>query len=127
MGCVVTNGVICCLCWGVLMVKNNSKRGLYEWLAQRVTAVIVMVYFVVLAIYFFSGPVSYEGWSAFNAMLSVRILTILSVFAILWHAWIGLWTVMTDYIKCVKFRLLLQIALLVLLFIYGIWALILTL
>ena len=109
------------------MVEKYSKRGLYEWIAQRVTAVVVLVYFVVLLSYFcsVSHPIRYDAWLSFHSQIYIRILTVLAVFSILWHAWIGIWTVLTDYVKPACIRLLLQILVLLFLAVCGIWIIIL--
>ena len=36
-----------------------------------------------------------------------QVFTTLTLIAILAHAWVGLWQVLTDYVKCLSLRLLL--------------------
>ena len=47
-----------------------------------------------------------------------KVFTLLTLLCVLIHAWIGLWQVLTDYIKPVGLRGALQFALVVVLFVY---------
>lgn len=38
----------------------------------------------------------------------VRIASLIALFALSLHAWIGIWTVTTDYMKCTALRLSVQ-------------------
>lgn len=104
-------------------LKNNT-RGLFEWIVQRATAVLIGAYAIFICIFFLThSPLSYIDWMALFTHTIMRVVTILVVLAILWHAWIGLWTVFTDYVKNGFIRLLLQIAVILLLASYFIWCL----
>ncbi|MFB9087345.1 succinate dehydrogenase, hydrophobic membrane anchor protein [Erwinia tracheiphila] len=50
-----------------------------------------------------------------------KVFTLLTLFSILVHGWIGTWQVLTDYIKPLALRLLLQFALVVVLLVYAIY------
>jgi succinate dehydrogenase / fumarate reductase membrane anchor subunit len=50
------------------------------------------------------------------------VLTVLAFVALAWHAWIGVRDIYMDYIKPTAVRLTLQVATIVLLFAYVIWA-----
>ncbi|AVA36552.1 succinate dehydrogenase, hydrophobic membrane anchor protein [Cupriavidus metallidurans] len=101
------------------MVNNNigPKRlvvgahyGLKDWLAQRVTAVIMVVFTVVLAaVYLAFGNPSYEGWSGLFANQWMKILTFLTILSLLFHAWIGVRDIWMDYVKPMAVRLVLQV------------------
>ena len=41
------------------------------------------------------------------------MFTLLALFSILIHAWIGMWQVLTDYVKPLALRLVLQLAIVV--------------
>lgn len=104
-------------------LKNNT-RGLFEWIVQRTSAVLIGAYAIFLLCFFATHhPLHYPEWSQLFSSVTMRIITILVVLAILWHAWIGLWTVFTDYVKCGCVRLLLQIAVILLLISYFLWCL----
>ncbi len=106
------------------MVAQLSQRGFREWLVQRVSALLIGSYAIVVVAYLLSFPnMSYVSWMHLYASTWMRVYTVVTLLAILWHAWIGLWTVFTDYIKSLRLRLFLQTCLVLLLIVYLIWCL----
>lgn len=95
------------------MVNNITSltgRGLRDWLIQRVTALAIFVYILVLAVFWFSHPnLTYTVWHDFFACTSIKILSIIAWLCLILHAWIGLWTVTTDYLKSLWLRLTIQL------------------
>ncbi|WP_395010705.1 succinate dehydrogenase, hydrophobic membrane anchor protein [Undibacterium sp.] len=103
------------------MANNNigSKRlvvgagyGMRDWLAQRITAILMAVYTVVLLVLFFSSSESsYVAWSGIFAMQWFKLLTFAVIIALLYHVWIGMRDVWMDYVThSVVLRLLFQVA-----------------
>lgn len=106
------------------MVTQVNQRGFREWLIQRVSALLIGSYAIVVIAYLLAFPhMSYVTWLHLYAGVWMRIYTVIILFAILWHAWIGLWTVFTDYVKPKGLRLLLEVGLFLLLIVYLIWCL----
>lgn len=81
----------------VTSVTSMGRSGLYDWLMQRVTAVILLAYFAFLAVVLVGG-VDYAGWKALFSQTWVRIFSLLALLSLGIHAWVGLWCVLTDYI-----------------------------
>lgn len=101
-----------------------NNRGLLEWIVQRTSAVLIGAYAIFLLVFFVAHqPLNYLEWNHLFSCVIMRVITIIVVLAILWHAWIGLWTVLTDYVKNGFVRLLLEIALILLLLGYFLWCL----
>ena len=99
-----------------------SRRGYKDWLVQRVSAVLIGGYALFLVLFLLRTPdISYTEWATLFAQAWMRVLTILVVVAVCWHAWIGLWTVFTDYVKCGVLRMFLQVGLFLLLMAYLVW------
>lgn len=102
------------------MVRNIlslSTNGLRDWLIQRVTAVILGFYAIfILGFIIFHPQLQYDEWQLLFANNLVKIFSLLVLVCILLHAWIGMWTVFTDYIKPYKLRLFLLLALAILFF-----------
>ncbi len=74
--------------------------GMRNWLLQRLTAIILLAYIIFLAIYFMTGhPASYQAWQELFKDPWMRFSTFFALLSLFLHAWIGAWTVMTDYIK----------------------------
>ena len=103
------------------MANNNigSKRlvvgagyGMRDWLAQRVTAILMAVYTIVLLVLFLtSSESSYVAWSGIFAMQWFKLLTFVVVVALLYHVWVGMRDVWMDYVThSVVLRLVFQVA-----------------
>ncbi|MBL4865666.1 MAG: succinate dehydrogenase, hydrophobic membrane anchor protein [Pseudomonadales bacterium] len=107
----------------MVTVTNLSRSGMSDWIIQRLTAVILAVYTVVIAGYFFcASEVTFESWSAFISCLPLKIFTLLAVISVAAHAWIGLWTIATDYIKPLAIRGVYLTVCAVATFVYVVWA-----
>ncbi|PHQ79382.1 MAG: succinate dehydrogenase, hydrophobic membrane anchor protein [Coxiella sp. (in: Bacteria)] len=101
-----------------------NQRGFREWLVQRITALLIGSYAIVVVVYCLAFPhMNYITWLHLYGSVWMRIYTVIVLFSILWHAWIGLWTVFTDYVKPKAIRLLLEIGLLLVLTVYMVWCL----
>jgi len=104
------------------MVSTASalgRNGIQDWLLLRASAIIIALYVFYLFGFFAITPnVTYEIWQHFFASAFTKIFTLLTLFSILIHAWIGLWQVFTDYVKSLPLRLLLQLLVLVVLMVY---------
>ena len=102
----------------------QSSRGFRDWLIQRVSAILIGSYAVVVLGYLLLSPnPSFVNWLHFYDQSWMRIYTVVALISVLWHAWIGLWTVFTDYIKFKGLRLFLEVMLILLLITYLIWCL----
>lgn len=109
------------------MVKSLlsvSQRGLRDWIIQRVSAVVMALLSIVFAAYLVTrSDFSYAEWHTLFTYTSIKIITIFFLLALCFHAWIGMWTIATDYIKHFVLRAvfhLLVIAMLTACFIWGI-------
>jgi succinate dehydrogenase / fumarate reductase membrane anchor subunit len=103
-------------------VTSLSTNGLKDWLIQRVSAVILAAYTLFLLFYFIAHPhLEYSQWHALFSCGVVRFFTLLTLLSLVLHAWIGLWTVLTDYVKIVSLRLVLQVLVILTSFAYLAW------
>lgn len=106
----------------VTNVTNLGRSGLSDWVMQRLTAVVVGAYFVMMMGFLVCHPqLSYEDWQSFMSNSLVRIVTLISFAAIGAHAWVGMWTISTDYIKPTGIRFVFQAACGIALFAYFVW------
>ena len=104
-------------------VVVGAHYGLLDWIAQRITAVVLAVYTVVLGLNLLLMPeFSQQAWKALFSGTFIRVLTLLAMLALCWHAWIGVRDIYMDYIKPTAIRLSLQVLTIVLLVGYVIWA-----
>lgn len=101
-----------------MAVNYGSKRlvvgahyGLRDWLAQRVTAVLMALFTLLLLaqVLITSGPIGYDKWAGIFATQWMKVLTFSVILAMLYHVWVGIRDIWMDYIKPVSIRLSLQV------------------
>lgn len=104
-------------------IVTGAHYGLRDWLAQRITAVILAVYTLWLLVELLMMPeLTYGNWAGLFGSIHMKVLTLLALVALAWHAWIGVRDIFMDYIKPTGLRLLLQVATIVALAAYVVWA-----
>ena len=104
-------------------IVTGAHYGLKDWLAQRITAVIMAVFTLVfLVVWLTSPPMDYGVWAGVFAPFWMKVLTLLALLSMGYHAWIGLRDIYMDYIKPTSVRLFLEVATILALAGYGIWA-----
>ncbi len=108
------------------MVKREvvgAHYGLRDWLAQRVTAVVMVVYTLLLLSVLASVPtLDYEHWRALWELPVMRYATVLFVLACYFHAWVGVRNIFMDYVKDTGLRLMLYVITIAALLWYGVWS-----
>ena len=83
----------------VTQVTSFGRSGLYDWLIQRVSAVVLAAYFFFIVGYLWCHPdLTYEQWSGLFNNTFVRIFSLISLMSLGVHTWIGMWCVLTDYV-----------------------------
>ena len=89
----------------------GAHYGLADWLAQRLTAVLMIVYtLLLLGIVLWHGGLDHPTWRALFASQLFRIATFLFMVSLAYHAWVGMRNISMDYVKPIAFRLPLQTA-----------------
>lgn len=93
----------------VKSVLGVSHQGLRDWVIQRVTAIILALYSIGMFVFFcrHTDLAFYEWHNLFSA-LWMKVATLLFVLSLLFHAWIGMWTILTDYVKPFWLRFILH-------------------
>jgi len=91
-------------------IVTGAHYGLRDWLAQRITAVIMAVYSVIAVAVVLSGlPFNYAVWRDLFAQGWMRVATLLFMASLAWHAWVGMRDILMDYVKPFGLRLALQV------------------
>ncbi|WP_434355930.1 succinate dehydrogenase, hydrophobic membrane anchor protein [Parasalinivibrio latis] len=99
--------------------SSLGRNGIHDWLLIRASGIIIALYTLYIVGYFaFGADVNYLNWTAFFGQLSTKVFTMLALVCVLIHAWIGLWQVLTDYIKSSSLRMILQFGIVAVLFVY---------
>ena len=97
-------------------VVVGAHYGWRDWLVQRVSAVIMALYtLLVLGLLLWHGGLEYAAWKATFANEAFRLATFIVMVAALWHAWVGVRNILMDYVKPVGVRLAMQVAVIALL------------
>ena len=81
----------------VTSVTSFSRTGLSDWLIQRVTSLVLLAYFLMIA-YQLKGSVDYTSWRELFDQTWMKVFTLMAGLSLVAHAWIGLWSVFTDYL-----------------------------
>jgi succinate dehydrogenase / fumarate reductase membrane anchor subunit len=88
----------------------GAHYGLRDWLAQRVTAVLMALFTLVLvAQLLFGAQLGYDRWAAIFSAQWMKFLTFIAIVSLLVHAWIGMRDIWMDYVKPVGVKLALQV------------------
>jgi succinate dehydrogenase / fumarate reductase, membrane anchor subunit len=97
--------------YGSKRVVVGAHYGMRDWLSQRVTAVLMALFTIVLlAQVLLGGPMGYDRWAAIFSAQWMKVLTFVVFIALGWHAWVGVRDILMDYVKPVAVRLVLQVA-----------------
>ncbi len=89
----------------------GAHYGTAQYIIQRVTAIILVVYTLVLLVGILSmSGFTYEGWRnlfTFQVLLMPvgQVLASLAFISLAWHAYIGIRDIWMDYVKPVGIRL----------------------
>lgn len=95
---------------GTARATTGAHYGWKDWLAQRVTGALVLVFVVALLVRFLTASdLSYAGWHGFMANGVMKMLTLFAILATCYHAWIGIRDIWMDYVKNTGVRLSLHI------------------
>ncbi|GAA0430543.1 succinate dehydrogenase, hydrophobic membrane anchor protein [Massilia aurea] len=103
-----------------MATKNNigprrlvvgAHYGVKDWLAQRVTAIVMAVYTVILLVAFLTGQnFTYEGWAGLFSRQWFKLFSLVTFLALYYHAWVGIRDIWMDYVKSAGLRLFLMLA-----------------
>jgi succinate dehydrogenase / fumarate reductase membrane anchor subunit len=104
------------------MVNSLTSNGIKAWFLQRITSIILITYIIFILYNCDISNLSFDNWSGLFGNYYTKIFSLVTVASILLHAWIGLWTVTTDYLKSIYLRILTQILIFLLLFFYLAWS-----
>lgn len=104
-------------------VVTGAHYGLRDWLAQRLTATVMVLYSLAFAGYLLLHPdLSYDQWLLLFSDNVVRTFSLLFLLCLFYHAWIGVRDVVMDYVKPAWVRLLIHVVVILLLLLYAIWS-----
>src|SRR3546814_5673735 len=100
---------------GTKRLVVGAHYGTLDCIAQRITAVIMAVYTVVLCLaLLFTSNLDFESWRHLFTFYCIglpmgQILATLAFFSLAWHAWVGVRDIWMDYAKPTGVRLFLEV------------------
>ncbi|MDS1142151.1 succinate dehydrogenase, hydrophobic membrane anchor protein [Pusillimonas sp. SM2304] len=100
---------------GTQRLVVGAHYGTLDFIAQRVTAVIMAVYtLVLLGGILFTPELDFEGWRNLFTFTCLslpvgQLLATLAFLSLAWHAWIGVRDIWMDYVRLAGLRLFLQV------------------
>ena len=102
----------------------GAHYGLRDWLGQRITAVLMALYSVLLlAVLLLNRPTDYLAWYGLFSPVWMKVATLTFIACLIYHAWVGMRDIWMDYVKPTGLRLLLEVGSIVWLAACGIWSL----
>jgi len=106
----------------VKRIVSGAHYGLKDWLAQRVTAVVMALYTLFMGGFLLVHPLSFNAWQALFHSLPVRLASLLFLFSLFLHAWVGMRNIFMDYVHPAVVRLGLHVMVILTLVAYAVWA-----
>ena len=101
----------------------GAHYGLRDWLAQRVTAVLMALYTLLfLALLLHAPKLDFAGWRELFAPQWMKLITLLFLVSLYLHAWIGMRNIFMDYVKIGSLRFALYIVVIAALIVYAGWS-----
>ncbi|MCL2523832.1 MAG: succinate dehydrogenase, hydrophobic membrane anchor protein [Betaproteobacteria bacterium] len=108
------------------MIKRivvGAHYGLKDWIAQRATAAIMMIYSLLMTVVLLIvRPSTFEAWQGVFANGVIKFLTFLFCVSLFYHVWIGVRDIWMDYVKATGLRLTLHVLTVTALVGYTAWA-----
>ena len=101
----------------------GAHYGLRDWLAQRVTAIVMALYTLLFLILLVCAPqLEFSSWRMLFAPQWMKLATLLFLASLYLHAWIGVRNIFMDYIKSDSLRLVLHVSAIVWLLVCAAWS-----
>jgi succinate dehydrogenase / fumarate reductase membrane anchor subunit len=110
-------------------ISNLGRNGVADWLIQRVSALVLLAWILFLVFYIaVTDALTAQLWQELFSQTWMRVFSLAALLSLCAHAWIGMWTISTDYLTAMALgkaatavRLLFQLACLLVLLTYFVW------
>ena len=106
----------------LIQLLTNKYPGMRIWLSQRLTALVMAFYMVLMVIMLLiMQPAGFTAWYDFVSPIWFRLLTLIFFMCLFMHAWLGVADVLKDYVFNKTLRAYMQIVVDILLLVYLAW------
>ena len=104
-------------------IVTGAHYGLRDWMVQRITAVVMAIYAVIIVVYLLmQSSFGYDTWAELFSGNVMRTFSMLFLLSLFYHAWIGVRDIVMDYVKPASIRLLIHVLVILALVLYTIWS-----
>ena len=84
-------------------MKGIFGSGTKDFLAVRITALILLVYCIYLTFFVFhNAPISFDVWEGLFQNSFMKIFTTLFLLSFSVHTWVGTWAIGSDYLTIAR-------------------------
>lgn len=105
------------------MVTNQAslkRNGVQDYVSLRATALIIVAFCFYMTWFFTTtSSITFEVWHNLFAGIPMKVFTFATLVSIMIHVRIGLWQVLTDYVKAPGLRAAIQFVLNLMAFAYA--------
>ncbi|WP_420885303.1 succinate dehydrogenase, hydrophobic membrane anchor protein [Candidatus Riesia pediculischaeffi] len=98
--------------------RKKNISGIKGWIFLRITSFVLLVYFSYVLIFFLKKEIDHILLKEFFSKKLTKVLTIFSIISIVFHSYIGIKNILTDYFKSKKIRVLIYFIMCIILFFY---------
>ena len=106
-----------------------QRRGVFDWVVQRASAALLAIYTVGIIGFLIAHPnLEFETWSSLFSSQIMRIFSMVTLLFLCGHMWVGMWTVITDYLTPLQLgsyakpiQSLCQFGIISLIIFYAVW------
>ncbi len=92
-----------------MSATSLTGSGLRDWIWQRISAIVLAIYFIFLMSFLVTHPqLNFETWAGLFENFWMKLASSMVIVFLIIHSWIGIWIVITDYVKPLWLRLSMQ-------------------
>lgn len=93
----------------VINQASMKRNGIQDYVSLRASAAVISAFSIYMTYFFIATEqITFEVWQELFSSIFMKAFTLITLLAILMHVRIGLWQVLTDYVKAHNVRIVLQ-------------------
>ncbi len=101
----------------------GAHYGLRDWLAQRITAIVMALYTLLFLVMLIGAPkLDFASWRLLFTPQWMKLASLLFLLSLYFHAWVGVRNIFMDYVKNSSLRLALYVMVIAALVVYAGWS-----